>query len=123
MICISRRRRLSSPPRSESTSLSSNLTSPRVGSMSRRRQRPTVDLPQPDSPTSPKVSPRNISNVTPSTARQTSSPPSPAPGPFGLAQIVGVARGGGLGPRDCLHSLVRAHQEISNMDGQDGQDL
>jgi len=33
------------------------------------RQRPTVDLPQPDSPTSPSVSPLMISNDTPSTAR------------------------------------------------------
>src|ERR671922_1155917 len=31
--------------------------------------RPVVDLPQPDSPTSPSVSPRRIENETPSTAR------------------------------------------------------
>src|SRR5438105_1192189 len=50
--------------------------SPRVGSIKRRMQRPVVDLPQPDSPTSPNVSPLKISKVTPSTARQTSSLPS-----------------------------------------------
>src|SRR5262245_55370785 len=31
--------------------------------------RPTVDLPHPDSPTSPNVSPRRMASVTPSTAR------------------------------------------------------
>ena len=35
---------------------------------SRRIALPTVDLPQPDSPTSDSVSPRLMSNVTPSTA-------------------------------------------------------
>ena len=35
----------------------SNQTSPAVGSISRRMQRPVVDLPEPDSPTSPSVSP------------------------------------------------------------------
>src|SRR5258705_2105209 len=44
--------------------------------MRRNRQRPTVDLPQPDSPTRPSVSPANMSNETPSTARTTSSVPS-----------------------------------------------
>src|SRR6185369_11975265 len=38
--------------------------------------RPTVDLPQPDSPTRPNVSPAKISNDTPSTARTTSVEPS-----------------------------------------------
>ncbi len=42
-------------------------------------QRPVVDLPQPDSPTSPSVSPALISNDTPSTAwtRATSREKSP----------------------------------------------
>src|SRR5947199_218611 len=35
-------------------------------------QRPSVDLPQPDSPTRPSVSPRASSSETPSTARSTS---------------------------------------------------
>ena len=41
---------------------------PTVGSISRSRSRPTVVLPQPDSPTSPSVSPRRIVKLTPSTA-------------------------------------------------------
>jgi hypothetical protein len=41
---------------------------PAVGLYSRRRVRPTVDLPQPDSPTRPRVSPRRISKLTSSTA-------------------------------------------------------
>src|SRR6185369_11318752 len=49
---------------------------PEVGSIKRSRQRPTVDLPQPDSPTRPSVSPAKISNDTPSTARTTSVEPS-----------------------------------------------
>ena len=39
------------------TSAPLNQTSPELGSISRRMQRPVVDLPQPDSPTSPSVSP------------------------------------------------------------------
>src|SRR5437870_9850309 len=45
-----------------------NQTSPEVGSMSRRVVRPVVDLPQPDSPTRPSVSPGRMSNDTSSTA-------------------------------------------------------
>src|SRR5262245_9727565 len=41
---------------------------PAVGSISRNIVRPTVDLPQPDSPTSPSVSPAPIVKLTPSTA-------------------------------------------------------
>src|ERR1700674_2466158 len=41
---------------------------PAVGSISRRIARPTVDLPQPDSPTRPSVSPSAIEKLTPSTA-------------------------------------------------------
>ena len=42
---------------------------PLVGSSSRSSSRAVVDLPQPDSPTMPSVSPRITSNETPSTAR------------------------------------------------------
>src|ERR1700733_4130533 len=42
---------------------------PVVGSITRSRQRATVDLPQPDSPTRPSVSPLATVNETPSTAR------------------------------------------------------
>ena len=45
---------------------------PLVGSSSRTSSRPSVDLPQPDSPTIPSVSPRRTSSDTPSTAWTTS---------------------------------------------------
>ena len=38
----------------------SKVISPEVGSIRRSTQRPVVDLPQPDSPTSPSVSPRSM---------------------------------------------------------------
>ena len=44
-------------------------TSPDVGSTRRRMDRPRVDLPHPDSPTRPNVSPWRIARSTPSTAR------------------------------------------------------
>src|SRR5690349_1974027 len=46
----------------------SNFTSPEVMSIIFRMASPVVLLPHPDSPTSPKVSPRRTSNDTPSTA-------------------------------------------------------
>ncbi len=57
IICIARRRsrkaRASSAPRSSP----SNSTWPALGSIRRSSRRPSVDLPQPDSPTTPSVSP------------------------------------------------------------------
>src|ERR1700722_6235043 len=50
-------------------SLPSKRILPVVGSITRSRQRATVDLPQPDSPTRPSVSPLATANETPSTAR------------------------------------------------------
>jgi hypothetical protein len=44
---------------------------PSVAFSSRSKVRPTVVLPQPDSPTSPSVSPGKTSNESPSTARTT----------------------------------------------------
>ena len=52
-----------------STSSPRNRTSPDVGSISRRMQRPVVVLPLPDSPTRPNVSPSSIVKLTSSTAR------------------------------------------------------
>jgi hypothetical protein len=46
----------------------SSATLPEVGSSSRITVFATVDLPQPDSPTRHSVSPRAMSNDTPSTA-------------------------------------------------------
>src|SRR3989442_2713786 len=68
MICISFRSARSERLSSVVTFCAPNQTSPDVGSMSRRIERPVVDLPQPDSPTRPSVSPGMISNDTLSTA-------------------------------------------------------
>ena len=46
----------------------SNVIEPPVGSSSRAMQRAIVDLPQPDSPTTPSVSPAFSEKLTPSTA-------------------------------------------------------
>src|ERR1051325_9115548 len=48
----------------------SKLTVPDVGLQSPTIARPSVDLPQPDSPTSPRVSPRASVRSTPSAARR-----------------------------------------------------
>src|ERR1700712_4735860 len=68
IICISRR--IGRMPRTERSVMSrpSNRMRPDVGSMSFVTARPVVDLPQPDSPTSPRVSPSCTTNETPSTA-------------------------------------------------------
>src|SRR5713226_334235 len=69
IICIRRRiLRICSPP-SFVSSIPSNRTSPAVGLYSWRIARPVVDLPQPDSPTRPSVSPRSTKKSIPSTAR------------------------------------------------------
>ena len=68
IICISRRSGLTSPALRVAISLPSNVIEPDVGSSSRSSSRAVVDLPQPDSPTSPNVSPRLTSNEMPSTA-------------------------------------------------------
>ena len=58
MICMSRRSARSSSLVERGDVLRRRTsTSPEVGSISRRMQRPVVDLPQPDSPTRPSVSP------------------------------------------------------------------
>ena len=67
-ICISRRSARRSPLSSVVSSMPSNLTEPEVGSISRSTQRPTVDFPEPDSPTSPSVWPGADPNDTPDTA-------------------------------------------------------
>src|SRR5262245_8193476 len=55
----------------------SKRMSPAVGAMSFMIIRPVVVLPQPDSPTSPTVSPRPMSKVIPSTARTARAGPRP----------------------------------------------
>src|SRR5439155_4120037 len=69
IICIRRRiLRICSPGRLVS-SVPSNFTEPAVGLQSWRIARPVVDLPQPDSPTRPSVSPFSTKKSIPSTAR------------------------------------------------------
>ncbi len=51
---------------------------PAVGAISRAMQRATVDLPEPDSPTMPTISPASTRRSTPSTAG-TAAPPPPMP--------------------------------------------
>src|SRR5579859_3486184 len=80
MICMSRRSWRSSPREAASTSRPSKETEPEVGSMRRRMRRPSVLLPEPDSPTRPKVSPGAMASETPSTAR--TSPWARAPKAF-----------------------------------------
>src|SRR6266496_4974470 len=67
-IWISRRSRRNSPPRNPKMSRPSNFAAPAVGSSSRISTWAKVDFPQPDSPTTPRVSPGMRSNETPSTA-------------------------------------------------------
>src|SRR5712692_7845407 len=69
IIAISRRIRRMPPLESLVSSWPLNLTEPADGSRRRTIVRPSVDLPQPDSPTRPRVSPCLISRSTPSTAR------------------------------------------------------
>ena len=69
IICIRRRMRRSGAPNMPTISWPSNWMLPSVTPTSRITARAKVDLPQPDSPTRPTVSPRRTSRVTPSTAR------------------------------------------------------
>ena len=62
------RARVRSSPLSEVKSSPSSVTVPSVGSVRRRTHLPVVDLPQPDSPTMAKVSPRCTSKETSSRA-------------------------------------------------------
>ena len=68
MSCSSRRRWRSLPPLSAEISSPSKLTAPLVGRSRATTSRPIVVLPQPDSPTSPKVSPRRTEKETSDTA-------------------------------------------------------
>ena len=68
MICTSRRISCSSLFFARKMLRPSSQASPEVGGIRRRMVRATVDLPDPDSPISPRVSPCLISKLTPSTA-------------------------------------------------------
>src|SRR5580765_6245275 len=75
-MCISRRSGRSSRREMCVMSLPLRRIVPAVGSSRRTMQAPTVDLPLPDSPTSPSISPGAIVSETPSTAW--TSPPRPS---------------------------------------------
>ena len=79
-ICIERRCGRISALLRPMISVPLSLMAPLDGSTSRSTLRATVDLPQPDSPTSPSVSPLPTEKLTPSTActvptRRRSTPP------------------------------------------------
>jgi hypothetical protein len=69
MICMLRRRRRNSEPFAVRRSTPLKTMDPEVGLMRRRISRPSVLLPEPDSPTKPSVSPSRTSSDTSSTAR------------------------------------------------------
>src|SRR5215207_7112261 len=83
MICISRRVLRSSRWDNANKFLPRKLISPLVGSIKRRIVRPNVDLPHPDSPTKPRVSPSLIDRLTPSTALTAPLPRENNPSPTG----------------------------------------
>ena len=68
IICMSRRYGRMLRRDSVLMSWPSNVIFPEVRSYSRMMQRASVDLPQPVSPTRPRVCPRRTSRLTPSTA-------------------------------------------------------
>src|SRR3954447_10422694 len=68
-ICTRRRSARSRRRERWGTSVPPTRRTPAVGSRSRTTSRATVDLPLPDSPTNPNVSPASSVNETPSTAR------------------------------------------------------
>ncbi len=68
IICISRRSRNRSSPLAWVMSLPPYSTCPPLASSRPRMTRPRVDLPQPDSPTTPRVWPFWMEKLTPSTA-------------------------------------------------------
>ncbi len=67
-ICMSRRTPRSSSPPMVVSSRPRNFTEPDVGLCSCRMARPVVDLPHPDSPTTPRVSPASRCSETDETA-------------------------------------------------------
>ena len=74
IICMRVRAWRSALPRRLVTSVPSSSTTPLLGSMMRMSALPVVDLPQPDSPTRPSVSPSKMSKLTPATALTVAGP-------------------------------------------------
>ena len=71
IICTRLRNARKASPRACVTSVPSMRITPALGSIRRKISLPTVDFPQPDSPTRQSVSPRASVKLTPSTARKT----------------------------------------------------
>ncbi len=141
IICARRRRRRSSPRESSVIDWPSNTMLPLVAGSRPRIVRPSVVLPDPDSPTRPSTSPRRSSRSTPSTARTAFCPVVPvsraqqaapaaevrrepldahqhlAGGPGRRGRLVGAhrgvrERGHGLGRRG-IAGLRRAHDRLA----------
>src|SRR5581483_927539 len=91
MICISRRRRRISPALAAVKLRPANAIVPAVGSMRRNISRPSVLLPEPDSPTRPKVSPSWMSSDTASTARTSPAAPPNMDSPSGYVLLTSRA--------------------------------
>src|SRR4030095_9635193 len=73
------------------------MISPEVGFSSCKMQRPVVVLPQPDSPTRPRGSPRRVEELTPSPPLITAGSPPQTPPPDAPAGGREAAAGGGAG--------------------------
>src|SRR5262252_313748 len=110
MICTWRRMRRMRDPESRVSSWPLNTTRPAVAGWSWVMTRASVDLPQPDSPTSPSVSPLRTSKLTPSTAR-TTSPPAPPTGKYlytsSTRRMTGSMAGCALVPADASTAIGR----------------
>src|SRR6478735_5093475 len=119
-ICTRRRQLSSSLPRSPNGLVPSNVTVPSSGVSSIIRVRARVDLPQPDSPTRPRVSPRPTVRLIPSRALSRVLPlallatwnvlvrPSMARRGSGIGDLLAEVAGGGAGrPRRAAGRDVR----------------
>ena len=104
-----------------------NSTVPDVGGISPSTTLPRVVFPQPDSPTSPSVSPRRTSNDTPSTARTEATLLTPEDPAADLEVLLDVAdgdqdvvlrrpSGGRAGPSRCLLPIPAARDRRGQPD-------
>jgi hypothetical protein len=84
-ICMRRRSGRIAEAEAPAISCPAKRIDPAVGSWMRTTRRAKVDLPQPDSPTTPTVSPAATSRSTPSTARTTFFAPEEAVAAAGCA--------------------------------------
>src|SRR6266540_548611 len=111
MICSARRRARSSVGSSARRSRPSKSIAPEVGSIRHSINRPVVDLPQPDSPTSASVSPSPTSKSMPSTARTAPLRPPKMPLLTGKYLTRFATRSNGFTPAPALRCVARAERE------------